>query len=74
MVDVEQTEPNLLDRADISAERLEKALKANEEILKKMEAIESRRVLGGQTTAGQTPPVVEETPQEYAKRIMSGKL
>lgn len=48
--------------ADIKAERA-----ANEEIL-------AKQILGGRSEAGIVPaPVVEETPIEYAKRLLNGK-
>jgi hypothetical protein len=37
--------------------------------LEKVKAID---MMGGTTTAGQAPVVVEETPVEYRKRIMKG--
>ena len=43
--------------------------------LKEQRELEARRLLGGKTDAGIQPPKpVEETPQEYVKRIMSGKI
>ena len=47
----------------------------HEALVKKEEELEARRLLGGHTDAGIQPPKpVEETPQEYAKRIMAGKV
>lgn len=60
-------------QAQVAAERLEKANKEMEENIKKLEAIATRNILGGQSAV--TPPVAEkkeETPQEYAKRMMRG--
>lgn len=73
MVDEVDKTVDMIAQAQIAAERLEKANKANEEIIKRMEAIETRRILGGKSEAGE--PQVEkkiETPQEYAKRMMRG--
>lgn len=68
-------EADMITKAHIAAERLEKANAINAELVKKMEGFEARKILGGQSDAGQPQaPVKEETPQEYAKRIMSGKL
>lgn len=56
-----------------AAERIEKASAEAKETLRKMEELASRRLLGGQTDAGeQPPPVKEETPKEYKDRIMRG--
>lgn len=44
------------------------------ELLRK-EELNARAKLGGQTNAGQTPEKPkEETPAEYTKRIMEGKI
>jgi hypothetical protein len=53
MVD-EQTkqEVDMITKAHLAAERLEKANEINKELVKRMEAIEARRVLGGQSNAG----------------------
>lgn len=66
-------ETDVISKAYAAAERLEKANKANEELVKRMEILESRKILGGQSTA--TPPEAvkkEETPKEYAARMMRG--
>lgn len=65
-------EPDMIERANQAAERLEAANKIQAELLKKMEALESRNILGGKSAAGQNAPPVEETPSEYAKRILRG--
>jgi hypothetical protein len=73
MVEEEKQEPSIVDKAYAAAERLEKANKQQEELLKRMEAIESRKILGGQSAAGVTAvPPKEETPAEYAKRMVRG--
>lgn len=66
-------ENNIVDEANKAAERLEKANEANKETLKRMEAIQSREILGGKTSAGSPQKVeVVETPQEYAHRMLRG--
>jgi hypothetical protein len=67
------TEESLIDQARKAAERLEKANKEYEELVKRQEALETRRILGGWAAAGGEAPVVEETPKEYRNRIMAGK-
>jgi len=76
MVD-EQTnkEVNLVELAQLNAERLEKANEVYKELLKKQEAIETRRILGGQSNSvPQDVKPVEESPKDYVKKVMSGQL
>lgn len=73
MVNEEDKALDMIAQAQLAADRLEKANKANEEIMKRMEIMKSREILGGQSSAGE--PVAEkkvETPSEYAKRILRG--
>ena len=70
---VDENGLDMIAQAQLAAERLEKANKVNEEIMKRMQEIESRRILGGQSSAGEPEPVKKvETPQEYAKRMLRG--
>lgn len=46
------TEESLIEQADKAARRLEHANKVMEELVKRQEAIEARRLLGGQSEAG----------------------
>jgi len=70
---VEEKE-DLITTATKAAARLEAANKVTEELVKRLEATEARRVLGGQSEAGQVPPKPpEETPKQYRERVMSGK-
>ncbi len=64
-------ELDMVQQATLAAERLEKAVEENKEILKRMEAIEARKILGGQSIAG-IPQKTEETAREYTARIMRG--
>ena len=50
------TEQSLIEQAEKAAQRLEHANKVNEELVKRMEAIEARRFLGGQSEAGKKEP------------------
>ena len=73
MVDETEKSMDLIAQAQLAAERLERANKMSEEVLKRVEAMESRRILGGQAVAGEPPKEKkEETPAEYAKRMMRG--
>ena len=62
-----------IDKANIAAERLEKANKEKERLLAIEEKLLVERKLSGSTEAGQSPAKpTEETPKEYAKRLMGG--
>jgi len=63
-----------LDRADQIAERLKRENDRKEELLEREEALAARRAVGGIAEAGQQEKPKEETPQEYAKRVMSGDI
>ena len=54
------------------AERLEKANAELKELLSKQESLISQAKLAGRSLGGNEPK--PETPVEYAKRVMSGKL
>jgi membrane protein involved in colicin uptake len=67
----EKTEP--VDEAKASLEAMKKQNAELEAELKKRDELLGKLKLGGRTAAGTTAPVVvEETPQEYAKRIIRG--
>lgn len=48
------TEQSLIEQAEKAAQRLEHANKVMEELVKRQESIEARRLLGGQSEAGKT--------------------
>lgn len=63
-----------LDRADQIAERQKRENDRREEILTREENLAARKVIGGVAEAGtEEEKPKEETPQEYAKKIMSGQ-
>lgn len=64
----------IVERASSIAQRLEESEKRIDEKLKQLQDLEAKRILGGKSVAGQPEVKKEETPQEYAKRILSGKL
>jgi hypothetical protein len=71
----ENKEPNIVEEANKTAERLEKANEEIKEQIKRLEVIETRQILGGKTSAGQPQPQMkEETAKEYAARIMRGGI
>ena len=67
-VEAKPAEPTELEKIELDNVRIEAALKKRDELL-------SRQTMAGKADAGapQPRPAVE-TPKEYAKRIMSGKL
>lgn len=71
----DEKEFDMVERANQAAQRLEEANKAREALLVREEELQKRmetlRVLGGQSSAGQ-PQQKEETPIEYAKRMSRG--
>ena len=69
------TEEKSVPKFSEMVERMEKANTEAKEILARQEELIARTLLGGRTTENFQPSrVKEETPQEYAKRIMSGKV
>ena len=71
----EQKAENSTDKLIQQIDRLEKANSQASELLKRQEEIIARKLLGGDTEAGRQPEKPkEETPSEYARRIMANKL
>lgn len=68
----EKQEISLVEDAKKSVEELKALLKEKKEILDREEKLLSLRQLGGQSFAGKKEEKKEETPQEYAKRILRG--
>lgn len=59
-----------LDRADQIAERQARENTRREDILKREEALEARRRVGGLSEAGQAPQTPkDESPKEYRQRV-----
>ena len=53
-------EESLIEQAEKAAQRLEHANKVMEELVKRQESIEARRLLGGKSEAGHEEPVVSK--------------
>jgi len=72
----EKAESNsLIDNASEKADRLDKENTRFEENIKRLEQIESRKILGGQSTSGSTQEQEKElTPAEYAQKILRGEV
>ena len=68
-------EPNdKIDRANAAAQRMEEANAKKAELLDREEALQVERTLGGTATAGQESTEKEETPEEYAEKVMGNKI
>jgi len=63
---------DLIASAESAARRLEKANKVAEELLIRKEKQSVRDTLGGSAVAG--VPVVEESAEDYAKRVMANDV
>ena len=63
----------LIDDTNLAAKRLEDANAERARLLQREEELEARRRLGGVSEAGQETKPKEETPKEYADRIMRGE-
>lgn len=71
----EQPKANtLVDEANAAAERLEKANERKAELIRQEEELAAKKALGGQSEAGQPQKPKEETPKEYADRIMKNNV
>ena len=64
--------PDLIAKAAEAAERLEKANKVLETNLARLENLQIKNLLGGKADAGS--PQKEETPTEYAKKVMANDI
>ena len=63
-----------LDRADQIAERQKRENDRREQLIEREEALAARKAIGGISEAGQATDVKEETPQEYARKVMENNL
>ena len=63
-----------VDKVHAAAKRMEKANEARSKVIQEEKEMESKRILGGQTTASQVPEKKEEVSDEqYYKDVISGK-
>ena len=69
----EQKSTELINKANAAAERLEKANAEHYKILAREESIRVEKTLGGKTDAN-IPPPAEESPEDYAKKVMSNAV
>ncbi len=71
---IQQETTSELDRADQIAERQKRENDRREELLTREEALAARRAVGGVSEAGEKPTKTEETPKEYADKVMANSL
>ena len=71
---VQQETISTLDRADQIAQMQKRENDRREALITREEDLQAKRMVGGVTDAGQVPEKKEETPKEYAKRIMEGRV
>lgn len=62
----------MIGRANAAAERLEAANAERRKLLQEQERLQVHNMLGGKAEA--TPVQKEETPEDYAKKVLAGKL
>jgi len=68
---VKSSGEDMIAMANKAAGRLEEANKKMETLIEQQTALSVEKTLGGKTEAGSSEPK-EETPEEYAKRVMKG--
>lgn len=68
------TSDGLIARANAAAERLEKANEELEKNLARQEALAVETRLGGQSDAGKSEKKEEESPEEYARKVLANEV
>lgn len=67
--------PTMLEEARKVVDDLKAANEVKRGLLEREERIKAQEMLGGRSAAGEpAPEPVEETPSDYAKRVMAGKV
>lgn len=72
----EEPKPELTAREKLKAENdaLDAELERGRRLIQEQKEIEAQKLLGG-GVGGNVPPVVKvDTPQEYAEKVMTGKI
>ena len=70
----EQNALSVLEMAKSEREMMEKAVIENKQLLEQLKELKAFDILSGKSEQGKVEPVVEMTPQEYAKRALEGKI
>ena len=65
--------PTVIEEARTENDRKEKLLEQEKDLQDRRESFEAERMLGGNAEAGGETTKKEETPKEYAHRILEGK-
>ena len=66
---------DLIEKANLAAERLEAANKKQEELLDRQQNIMAKQILAGKAEAGIQPEKPkEESPEEYTRKFDEGKI
>jgi len=69
------TTESLFDKTNAATARQEAANAKTEELLNRQEENYAKQKLGGNSNAGKEPEKpVEDTPEEYAKKVMAGEI
>lgn len=69
-----ETVETVVDRANAAAERLEAANQKAEQLKRELEERQVRERLAGKTVSQPVKEPEEESPSEYAKRLLRGEL
>jgi len=70
----ERKTPSMIDGAVLAAEELKKQNDRKEELLKREEEIETKRILGGRSNAGAAPiKETKPTAEEYHDKFLKGE-
>jgi len=64
----------IVDRAYAENKRMEENFKKREELLAREEDFWAKKQLAGNADAGEPQKEKEETPEEYKKRVMEGRI
>lgn len=70
----ESKAPDMVAKANEAAERLEAANKVQAKLISRQEKILVASTLGGQADAGTPQEVKEDTPAEYAQKVLKGEV
>jgi hypothetical protein len=71
----EETEEKPTEKLAETVEKLKEENDRKEKLLAREEELAAQKLLGGSSDTGQAPePPKEETPQEYAQRVIRGEV
>jgi hypothetical protein len=74
MEEEKPVEPSFLEQVKVERASMEKVRDENKAILERLEQLKAEEILAGKTDAGQKQEEKkEETPKEYADRMLKGK-